>query len=260
MNILAWFLLCFFLVGTHSQTLAPTISITTSISISNTNSITNSVTNSVTNTVSNTNSHSNSNSNSNSYSVTTSTSYTNSFTLSNSVTTSYSPSVTISGSQSISYSSSQNLYSTPYFFESSRRSNKRPQNIQCKYANPNLYCRWQPGRIGYKRIRLQVVCNSTNTFFVGGTQQYEYYAVYNTSTPHYRRGTPPGSQQTTLVSLDLPPLMSCQGILTVRMFSNRLKGGKFDNTTGVTYTRSRYWYTAKSTAGVFPTAKSLLAF
>jgi hypothetical protein len=263
MKLLAWIILCFFLVGVQSQ-------VTPSISISNTNSNSNSNSNSYSTSysnsyisVSNTNSNSNSNSISNSIStsISTSNSYSNSYSTSNSnsISNSYSTSISSSYSYSTSYSTSQNLYSPPFNFKSSERSHKRPQNIQCKYSNPNLYCRWQPGKIGYKRIRLQVDCNSTNTFFVQGVNEKEFLAVYNTSTPEYPRGTPAANQQTTLVSLDLPPSMPCQGILTVHMHSNII-GTTFDNTTGVTYTTSRFWFTGKTEKGVFQTARSLLMF
>jgi len=112
--------------------------------------------------------------------------------------------------------------------------------------------------MGFKRLRLQVICTSQERITVNGVSKPAFYAVYNTSTPHYPRGTNPINQQRTLVSLDLPPMMPCQGILTVKMYNLKTKDGKEDPKTGVKYDTSRFWYMGKGVAGSFITGISSL--
>jgi len=262
-TLLAWIFLSFFVVGSVSQSLAPP---TNSVTVSVTNSFTNTVsnTNSVTNTVSNTNTVTNTVSNTNTITNTVSNTLTNtltntiSSTITNTITNTVSMTVTntmsntlshsLTFSMSGSFSGSVNNYAPNPGFNF--QAGKRIRNIQCKYGNPNLYCKWAPATIGYKRVRLQVQCNNnqiSNTFS----------AVYNTSTPRYQCGTSPTSQQTSLVSLDLPPNSLCQGILTLREYSNE-KGKCANTTNGVHFTESRFFYRSKGTGGFFQTGPLIL--
>jgi len=141
------------------------------------------------------------------------------------------------------------VYSQPFNFKTDNR-RLRINNIQCGYYNPNVYCKWIPGKIGYKRVRLEVDCNANGITFGLNTQPVlSLRSVSNTSTPRYNRGTAPGSQQLTLVSLDLPPNVNCKLVLTCRMYSNKVNkkklGGVNPNDTGVAYTISRFWFSSK---------------
>jgi len=246
MNTSAWvFLFSLFVSGVLSQvSTSPTNSFTNSFSPSFSTSYTNSYTNSFSTSYTNTFTTSFSNSYSNSYTNSFTNSYTN--TLTTSYTTSFTPTNSFTQSLAVSVSPSTNAYTSPVKF---RENIKRPDNFQCGYKNPNLFCKWLPGNLGYKRMRLIVTCTLQSPQILNSTTILSYKVVTNTSTPKYPRGTNPSIQQRNLVSLDLPPQASCSILLTLRMYSSKYRGngGKLDNSTGVpdAYTISRFSFIPK---------------
>lgn len=223
-----------------SQTGTGTGTETVSVSIPPTPTITNSLSISI----------SSSNTYTETLSITTSNSVTNTETLSITTSVTYtssgSISITVSPSNSAAKSQSLGIFAQPSSFGSDKV--KRISKIQCAYRNPNFFCKWLPGKIAYKRIRMLVECTSTSPIFLNQTSIIDYRATSNTSTHLYARGADASTQQRNLVSLDLPPQTLCKTLLTVRMYTNlvgKRTGKTFDNTTGVTYTESRYWFASK---------------